>query len=54
LKRLDEKRFVLEKVPRLSEVFGFLGGAKTAKVLAKERKKESMIESHRDEELRRV
>lgn len=54
LKPLDENRLVLEKVPRLSELFGFLGEARTAKVLAKEREMELKTEHERDDELRRI
>lgn len=54
LKPLDENRLILEKVPKLSALFGFLGEAKTAKQLAKERERESKIERGRIEELRRA
>lgn len=54
LKLLDEKRLILEKVPKLSELFGFLGEAKTAELVAKESEKESKVEREGDENLRRV
>ena len=52
LKPLDETRLILEKVPKLSELFSFLGRVETAKLLTKERERESKIERERDEELR--
>lgn len=54
LKPLDENRLILEKVPKLSDLFGFLGKANAAKLLAKERETELVAERERDEELRRV
>ena len=51
---LDKNRLILEKVPKLSELFGFLGEADSIKVLAKERDREVRIERERDEELRRI
>ena len=51
LKPLDKNRIIVEKVPRLSELFGFLGKAETRGVLEKEREEESNIERTRDEEL---
>ena len=54
LKPLDKNRLILEKVPKLSELFGFLGEADSIKVLAKERDREVRIERERDEELRRI
>lgn len=52
LEPVDERKMIVERVPKLSELFGFLGQAKTATLLAKEREKELKIERERDEELR--
>ncbi len=54
LKPLDENRLIVEKVPRLSELFSFLGEAKTTNLLRKEREGEAKAERERDEELRRI
>ncbi|MDA4131104.1 MAG: AbrB/MazE/SpoVT family DNA-binding domain-containing protein [Thaumarchaeota archaeon] len=54
LKPLDKNRIIVEKVPRLSEFFGFLGKAETIEVLRKERQLEFKVERERDEELRRI
>jgi AbrB family looped-hinge helix DNA binding protein len=54
LKPLDKNRLIVEKVPRLSELFGFLGKAETRSTLEKARKAEAKIELERDEELFRT
>ena len=51
LKPLDKDRMIVEKVPRLSEFFGFLGKAETRSALEKEREEELKIERLRDEEI---
>ena len=52
LKPLDDSRMIIEKVPKLSELFGFLGKAKATTILEKERETEVNAELERDEELR--
>lgn len=53
LKPLDENRILLERVPKLSEFFGFLGNIEAAKILLKEREREVRVEKERHEELRK-
>jgi len=48
---LDENRLLLERVPRLSEFFGFLGNVEASKVLLMEREREIRAEKERREEL---
>jgi len=48
---LDENRILLERVPRLSEIFGFMGGAEATKTLLTERERESSVEKEREKEL---
>jgi AbrB family looped-hinge helix DNA binding protein len=45
VKPLDENRLLLEKVPRLSELFGFLGKAKVSRVLLEAREREVCAEN---------
>ncbi len=54
LRPLDKNRLIVEKVPKLSELLGFLGKAETRIKLEKERKAEAKIERKRDEELSRI
>lgn len=51
VRALDENRLLLERVPRLSELFGFLGKAKVSKVLLEAREREACAERERREEL---
>lgn len=51
VRALDENRLLLERVPRLSELFGFLGKAKVSKVLLETREREVHVENERREEL---
>ena len=51
VKPLDENRLLLERVPRLSELFGFLGKAEASKVLLEDREREVYAENERREEL---
>jgi len=51
MKPKDENSLVVEKVPKLSELFGLLGRAKTRDLLERERKKEEEAELERNEEL---
>ncbi|MEM1659012.1 MAG: AbrB/MazE/SpoVT family DNA-binding domain-containing protein [Candidatus Jordarchaeales archaeon] len=37
---IDETRLLIERTPRISELFGFLEGAEATKVLLEEREKE--------------
>lgn len=48
---LDENRILLERVPRLSEFFGFLGDVKASEILLMEREREIRAEKERREEL---
>ena len=51
VKPLDENRILLERVPRLSELFGFLGEAKVSNVLLEAREREVCAENERRKEL---
>jgi len=48
---LDENRILLERVPPLSELFGFLGRTKASKMLLRQRESETKAESERRVEL---
>jgi len=48
---LDENRILLERVPPLSELFGFLGRTKASKILLRQRASETKAESERQLEL---
>ena len=48
---LDENRLLLERVPRLSDFFGFLGDVKASEILLMEREREIRVEKERREEL---
>jgi len=48
---LDENRILLERVPPLSELFGFLGKTKASKILLRQRESETKAESERQIEL---
>jgi len=48
---LDENRILLERVPKLSEFFGFLGSVEASKVLLREREREVRAEMERRKEL---
>jgi len=48
---LDENRLMLERVPKLSKLFGFLGNVEASKVLLMERDREVRAEKERREEL---
>lgn len=48
---LDENRILLERVPSLSELFGFLGRVKASKILLRQRESETKAESERQVEL---
>ena len=48
---IDENRILLEKVPKLSKLFGFMGRARGAAVLLEERTSEATRESERLSEL---
>jgi len=48
---LDENRILLERVPKLSEFFGFLGSVEASKVLLMEREREVRAEMERRREL---
>ncbi len=44
-------RIIIERQPRLSELFGFLGDAEASKVLEEERRRDLGLEVERDREL---
>jgi len=44
---LDENRLLLEKVPRLSQLFSFMGRARGGAVLQEERESEARREDER-------
>ena len=48
---LDENRILLERIPPLSELFGFLGRTKASKMLLRQRESETKAESERQVEL---
>jgi len=48
---LDENRILLERVPKLSKFFGFLGGVEASKILLMEREREVRAEVERRKEL---
>lgn len=55
LKPVDETKLLIERSPRLSELFGSLGKARAAETLLREREKElnSGVEKEREKELSR-
>lgn len=48
---LDENRILMERVPPLSELFGFLSRTKASKILLRQRESETKAESERQVEL---
>lgn len=48
---VDGNKILLERVPRLSELFGFLGDVEASKALASERESEAKAERERRKEL---
>ncbi len=48
---MNENRILLERVPKLSELFGFLGDAEASRALLMEIKREAQTERERLEEL---
>lgn len=48
---LDENRILLERVPKLSEFFGFLGNVEASRFLLMEREREARAEMERRKEL---
>ena len=51
LKPLNETTLLLERAPRLTELFGFLGDVEASKILIEERSREVKTERGRREEL---
>ena len=51
IKPVNETKLIIERVPRLSELFGVFKEAKMTEVLFKERERESKIEEERFREL---
>ena len=51
IKPISETKLVIERIPRLSELFGALGEAKATEVLLEERRKEVKAEEERFKEL---
>lgn len=48
---LEKNKLLLERSPKLSELFGFLGKAEVSKLLLEEREQEASMEKERIEEL---
>jgi AbrB family looped-hinge helix DNA binding protein len=48
---LDENRLLLERVPKLSDLFGFLGDVEASRTLLADREREAMAEKKRREEI---
>lgn len=48
---LDENRILLEKVPKLSNLFGFLGNVEASRRLLADREHEAKIEEERREKI---
>ena len=51
IKPVNETKLIIERIPRLSELFGVFKEAKMTEVLFKERERESKIEEERFREL---
>ncbi len=51
LTTLDENTIILERVPTLSELFGFLGKIEGSKILLRQRDAETTVETERQVEL---
>jgi hypothetical protein len=48
---LDENRLLLERVPKLSDLFGFLGNVEASRSLSSDREREAKVEKERCEEI---
>jgi AbrB family looped-hinge helix DNA binding protein len=48
---LDENRLLLERVPKLSDLFGFLGNVEASRSLLADREREAKVEKERREEI---
>ena len=48
---LDENRLLLERVPKLSDLFGFLGNVEASRSLLADREREVKVEKERREEI---
>jgi AbrB family looped-hinge helix DNA binding protein len=48
---LDENRLLLERVPKLSDLFGFLGNVEVSRSLLADREREAKVERERCEEV---
>jgi len=48
---LDENRLLLERVPKLSDLFGFLGDVEGSRTLLADREREAKAEKQRREEI---
>ena len=48
---LDENRLLLERVPKLSDLFGFLGSVEASRSLLSDREREAKVEKERREEI---
>ena len=44
---LDENRLLLERVPKLSDLFGFLGNVEASRSLLADREREAKVEKER-------
>lgn len=48
---LDENRLLLERVPKLSDLFGFLGNVEASRSLLADREREAKVEEERRGEI---
>ena len=51
---LSENRLLLERIPKLSDIFGFLGDVEASKILLAERESETSAEEERRKELKKL
>ncbi len=52
LRPVDDTKLIIERAPKLTELFGFLGEAKISSMLEKERGRESKAEKEREKEIK--
>lgn len=52
LRPVNDTKLIIERAPKLTELFGFMGEAKVSNVLVKERDREVKAEKERERELR--
>ncbi len=51
LRPVDDTKLIIERAPKLTELFGFLGEARISSVLVKKREREVKAEKEREREL---